>query len=484
MHIRLILTSLLLLFPLTAFAQLEYTATTQFEMAVADKEESEFLEGWTDLGLSYQNWRLGGRYEFHESYASFAQQADGQSLSHYFLEYRRGGFSARAGTFFSLLGRGLVLRTFENRTLRWDSNLEGGKVEFRQKYVDLKALYGKPRQTRSEPGNLSAVSTIAQNERAEAMAGGELKLKPFSALHIGGTYLRGLESPDQGKRLNSGSLYGELFLDFASVYTEYARSEDLNREGEALLVSSNFFVDALSLLFEYKFYDQFSFRDGLFNNPPTVYREHLFTLMNRAQLIQNANAEQGFMAELSYPLLEDGYLLLNLGITDDVDGNRVYEDAYAQFDKDEFVGGEWSVAFGRQEDILTRYWNIAGSASYEISESNAIKAIYEHQHARELSDRQFYTQLLSLSLSHSPGWTLSLLGEHSTDQLEDDDYVPGSGDTPHSFWGALQLDLNLFERFDLTVFGGSRRKGKICIGGVCVVKPELQGVEFTLIGRL
>ncbi len=484
MHTRLILTALLLLLPLTIFAQLEYTATTQFEMAVAEKEESEFLENWTDLGFTYQNWRLGGRYEIHEPFASFAQQVNRQLLSHYYLEYRQGGFSARAGTFFSLLGRGLVLRTFENRTLRWDSNIEGAKLDYRHKRLDVQVLYGKARDTRELDDNSAASNRGTETPRTPAFAAGELKLKPVRLAHFGGTYLRQVEESGDSVRFQRGSVYSELFLNNVSIYGEFARSEDIDREGEAFFLSSNISFDALSLLIEYRNYDNFSFFGGKYNNPPTVYREHLFTLMNRAQKIQDANSEQGFMLEAAYPLLEDGYLLANVSLTDDQAGDQLYQDIYLQFDKDEFAGGEWSLAAGRQEDVAARSWNIAGSASFDISDQNSLKTTYEHQHTKDNFDRQYYTQLLTLGLSHSPGWTLSFLGEHSTDQFEADDYELGDGGIPHSFWGALQLDVNLFERFDLTVFGGSRRKGKVCIGGVCVVKPELQGVEFTLIGRL
>jgi hypothetical protein len=39
------------------------------------------------------------------------------------------------------------------------------------------------------------------------------------------------------------------------------------------------------------------------------------------------------------------------------------------------------------------------------------------------------------------------------------------------------------EDLDLSIFAGRRRQGKICIGGVCVVKPELEGAEITLAAR-
>ena len=132
------------------------------------------------------------------------------------------------------------------------------------------------------------------------------------------------------------------------------------------------------------------------------------------------------------------------------------------------VGGS-----GEQKDLEARYLNFLGSVKCNVSDYNSIKFIYEHQHAKiRLTDRQFYNLAFALSFAHSPIFTISILGERTTDQVSD-----------KKFWVGGQLDVNFLENFDLTIFGGTRRKGKICAGGVCIVRPEFEGVEFTLINR-
>jgi hypothetical protein len=111
---------------------------------------------------------------------------------------------------------------------------------------------------------------------------------------------------------------------------------------------------------------------------------------------------------------------------------------------------------------------------------------FEHLHARDRAtepDRMYYDQILNVGLSRAPGWTLSFVGEHSTDHTIDANYTPGKAETRHFYWSGGQLDLQLFDRLDLSLFAGRRRQGKICIGGVCVVKPELEGFEATLTFR-
>jgi hypothetical protein len=99
--------------------------------------------------------------------------------------------------------------------------------------------------------------------------------------------------------------------------------------------------------------------------------------------------------------------------------------------------------------------------------------IFEHQHVTiQYNDRQFYNQLYTISLERSPRFTISMMGEISTDQESEND-----------LWLGGQLDIHFLDDFDLTIFGGSRREGKVCVGGICVFRPKFEGIELRLINR-
>lgn len=483
---------LLLLMTSPLAAQLTYQANNHFEWAAGQDRDSRFLENWTDLQIVYQNWRSGLRWEIHEPAAVYAQQKDGQALTNYFFEYRLRTLAVRAGTFNALFGRGLILRSFDNRTLRWDANIEGARVDYRSKYADIQALWGRPRQTRAGAANdLQSTSLVGLNERFQPIAGAEIRVKPASMFTAGAAIVEDPKAIDDQNGTRRGTLFGEINLEQGSVYGEYARLNSDNRsaqdDGTAAYIGGNLYLGDLTVQVEYKDYQNFAFQGGLVNNPPTVYREHLFTLMNRAQLIQNANSEHGYMVEASMPIPGEALALVNYSFTEDQSGEKLYRDMYFQLEKDDFWIGEWRLGGGRQENRVVRYLNATGSLAITLSDENALKLTVEHQHARENNstpNRQFVDQLASISFSRTTGWTVSLLGEHSTDHTNDKDYVRGQAQTQHFFWGGAQLDLTVRDRFDLTVFGGSRRKGKVCIGGVCVVKPELEGIEVTLLARL
>jgi hypothetical protein len=45
------------------------------------------------------------------------------------------------------------------------------------------------------------------------------------------------------------------------------------------------------------------------------------------------------------------------------------------------------------------------------------------------------------------------------------------------------LYIRLPHIFELTAFAVKRRKGKICVGGICLNKPAFEGIEFRIANR-
>ncbi len=426
------------------------------------QNNESFFDNWSEANLQYKYFRIGARFEMHNAPQTFAfdQTIRRGDLPFRYAEYDRGNLNLRVGNFYELLGRGLVLRLFENRQLRYNTMGDGVRFVYLNPLFNVKLMAGQ--------------SINRVQERQSAFQAGEVKLKPFKFAQVGGTFLT--TDPADKDRVSWGSIFSDVNFKYGSFYLEYAREDNPNKrkKGDALYLNSNLFLGPFSLLMEYKDFDQFKqFEGTLYNNPPLVAREHLFTLLNRHQLIQNADDERGFMLEASYPVIEDGVLLFNYSRTENHNKALLYQEYYGQFDW--LTNGDWEVlsAFGRQEDAAARYLNFVQSLVFQINDTYALKGSYEHQHARrKLNNQQFYSQALSLGFSHAPGWTISFLGERTTEQ-----------ESEQEFWAAGQLELTFFQKTDLSLFVGARREGKICIGGVCVNKPALEGVEITLITR-
>ncbi|MDZ7268354.1 MAG: DUF6029 family protein [candidate division KSB1 bacterium] len=442
--------------------QLEYARNASADVRLQSRGRRDFFENWMEGNLRYRRFRLGLRLEMHNAPQIYApdQSIRRAEFGQRFLEYDSGTLTIRAGHNYALLGRGLTLRFFENRQLRYDTRLDGLTLAWRRKNFDLTLLTGQP--------------INRENERQKLFHAGECRLKPLPQVHVGMTGVT--TRPANGRRVSWGSLFSEINLARGGFYLEYAREDNRNESepGAALYLNATALLGALSLTAEYKDYDRFEqFEGAYFNNPPLVAREHLYTLLNRHQLVQNANDETGYAVEAAWPVIMDGVLTAHYSRTANHRRERLYEEFYGQFEWHTPSAWELFGAAGRQQDAAARHLNLAGSATIAVSDFHALKAVVEHQHTRRLlNDQQFYSQAVTLGLSHAPDWAIALLGERTTEQ-----------DLRRRLWLALQLDVNFWKNCDLSLVAGSRRKGKICVGGVCVIKPELEGVELTLITR-
>ncbi len=447
-------------------AQIQWNGQQYTEYSIDRRHDQRFFESWTDVAIKYDRWRLGLRYEIHTPPQLFSQQDEGQGIYQRFLEYRNGGLTMTMGNYYAMLGRGLTLRSFENRPLRWDNNIDGLKFDLKTKFADVLLLGGKMRDLKGD--------------RYESLQGGEVRIKPVPKWHIGTTLIT-TSLPGRGD-MTAGSGFTQLNLKNLKWYTEIALLKHPDdpagfhfNDRHAFYTSANLLINAFSLSAEFKDYEKYSLQEGLiFNNPPTVIREHLFTLLNRHQLVQNANDERGYLLEASYPVLENGILTLNTNHTWNKNDQDLCREFYGQFEWDYPENWKWIWAAGQQKDLEARYLNLVNSTSWIYDEHYAVKFIAEHQHVKiGLTDRMFFSQAFTLSLSRANRFTVSVLAERTTEQ-----------DLNKKFWAGLQVDAHVAGQFDITVFGGTRREGKICAGGICVQKPEFKGLEVTLIAKL
>ncbi len=183
--------------------------------------------------------------------------------------------------------------------------------------------------------------------------------------------------------------------------------------------------------------------------------------------------EKGWLFETNIPLKDFGMATLNYNRTNNQVGEKLFEESYGQFEFFYPADWDWVFVTGHEQDREARYMNFVFSAGYNIDFVNSLKFIYEHQHVKiSLTDRQFYSQIYHLEYSRSPYFTLSLIAEKTTEQYSE-----------RKLWTGIQGDI-VFGRYDISIFGGTRRGGKMCAGGVCVYKPEFEGLEAIIQIRL
>jgi hypothetical protein len=445
---------------ISLIAQLSHQGNNYLEYSIDTKNDERYFEDWLDFSLQYKNWRAGIRYEIHLPPQPFSLDTVGQGIYQRFIEYSYKNFFSRLGNFYTMLGRGLVLRSFEERLLRWDTNVDGIRLLYYSNRFDLELLGGRMRDR--------------TGVRRDIFQGGQFTYKPLSLFQLGGTFV--VSKFNIPGEVYWGSIFSILNFNFGDLYVEYASKDfpDIFPKGHALYLAMNLFLGPVSLLTEYKDYKQYKIEEGVtYNNPPTAIREHLYTLLNRRQPEQNANNEKGHLVQAVYPVIENAILTGSYSRTNNQNKDLQYEDIYFQVELDYPSNLEWVWAGGQQKDLVARYFNFVNTTLFNFSGFNSIKLQLEHQHAKtHATNRQYYDQIISLSFSRAPNWTISALSERSTDQTSEKE-----------FWMGFQLDAQIFPNYDLTIFAGSRRKGKLCLGGNCVNRPAFEGLEFRLINR-
>jgi hypothetical protein len=445
-------------------------ASNQMEYSSDGNTGQDIFHNWTDLDLTYGDLRLNLRYEAHQpddwgdSWQGFTFR--NAQMSSEFLE-------VTAGNYYVLFGRGLILRSYENRDLRFDNNIDGARGIIEFEGFKLTMLTG------------NATDRYKRLEDPLHAADAKVALTDWSTL--GGSYLR-THITDFGLVRMYGGNVG-ISLPNVDLYAEYAEKNNPSGEyipddGSGIYASANVYTSGLGLSLEFKDYDKLSFTNGdvVFNNPPSLAREHAYTLLNRHAYILDMYDERGYQAEITSSPFEDLSVLVNGSYTTNRKDDLVFSEIYSEAEYDWEYKATIKGGFSRQE-----YKTELGSPVrlapvvdivYYLSEATTLDFILEHLYT-EKYDAQltYYDQILSLSLSQSPVASLTLTYERTT-EWETAEQWTGRKD-----WLMGYLDLALGDDHNLSLGLGTRREGKVCSGGVCVDKPALDGWEIKLLSR-
>jgi len=450
--------------------------------SITGDEPSLYFDDYFDLSVAIHSFTIDLGFEAHipPFPGSFAPKDTVGFLSRS-VSYKHEALRFTAGTFFTTLGNGITFRAYEERDFGWNTNVEGVRFQFSSKIVEGEFFGGKMRDT--------------YGTRYELLEGGSLRFMPGDVFYPG---LTAVTTKIDDSLHYWGSLTGELYLPFGQLKGEFAAFDfgksgsgvtfdnfindrnSLFNYGRAAYLNSTIYLGVMSLFLEGKNYKSFELSDQslTYNSPPTVVRDHLFSLFSDMTPDGfKGGDEKGFLSELSGPLPMDNIFTISYSNSrSEAENSLLFEEFYGQVD---ITIGETKtiVAGGFQRDQAGQYVQGAINGERRFGEI-ALKGEFSHQH-RTLNRnfdpaRKFFYQNFELGV----GWreiTVSAIGAATSDPDK------GSGENLYTKgWLGGQLDMRLKERHNLSLFWGSRKDGKICAGGVCVKKPELRGVELSI----
>jgi len=454
----------------------EISASNHLEYSLDSKNHQDIFHNWFDFNWTYDFYNVGLRYEAHQP------DDKGQTwerLSNRYFEMSQEFLELTVGNYYVMFGRGLILRSYENRDLRLDNNLDGIKGVIDLDGFDLTLLGGTPM------GEYERI-----NDPLQAADG---RIAFFDWMALGGSYLR-TNITDLGfVRLYGGN--AELTFPHLDLYGEYARGNPSGRyqgkDGEGVYLSSNLYYTGFGLSLEYKDYERFDFtnRDVTYNNPPSLTKEHLYTLLNRHAYILNLYDEEGFQIQATSTPHEKLSLSANYSYTTDHNdewlffgfGEMIFSEIYGELEYDykdlATIKGGFSRMENKKEPGSPYYLAPVFDLTYYLSGQNSVAFVLEHLWTNKYDgDLTYYDQIISLSLAHSPIISLTFMHERTTEWKT----KVWSG---KKRWFITTLDLTLGEKHNLTLSIGSRRAGKVCAGGVCTDRPALDGWEIKLLSQ-
>ncbi|MCK4386254.1 MAG: hypothetical protein KAW52_08335, partial [candidate division Zixibacteria bacterium] len=446
----------------------EISASNQLEYSLDSKNHQDIFHNWFDFNWTYDIYNVGLRYEAHqpddwgETY---------QELSYRYFQLSPEFLKLTVGNYYVMFGRGLILRSYENRDLRHDNNLDGIKGTIDLDGFDLTLVGGTPR------GKYKRIN--------DPLHGVDGKIAFFEWMTLGGSYLRTNISDFGFVRLYGGNM--GLTFPHLDLYGEYARGNPpgkyQEKNGDGIYLSSNIYYTNFGLSLEYKDYERFDFtnRGVTYNNPPSLTKEHLYTLLNRRAYVLNLRDEKGFQVQTTSTPHERLSLLANYSYTTDHKDKMIFSEIYgeAEYDYKDLatIKGAFSRMENKKEAGSPYYLAPVVDIDYYLSQQASITFVLEHLWTNKYDgDLTYYDQIISLGLSYSPIISLTFTHERTTEW----ETRVWSG---KKRWFLTTLDLTLGENHNLSLGIGFRRAGKVCSGGVCTERPTLDGWEIKLLSQ-
>jgi hypothetical protein len=487
--------------------------SNQLEYSNDINKHLEIFEDWLNLDYHSGIFSTGLRFETYEPNDPNPGISRGKdryaNIAYKYIKAEIGdaeqGGNITIGNYYSLFGRGLVLKSYEDRNIRIDNNLIGAKLEARYADITLTALTG--------------MAANSENVRTDILHAADIEYKILRQLKVGASYASNLPDNDVARTMLTSirimpsiwnfDFYGEYGFKQNSdlrgallnpdttkiVYYPYKKNDW--RVGQAIYGSMNFYYDVFALSGEYKYYDNFTFtsRDGtvIYNTPPSLRKEYTYVLLNRHPSALNQSDEQGYQVQADYNLSDETYFSANYGETKTLSYKSyykrlLYDNSKSRVQLREFYAqayNEWSdswttiAAFGYNEERDTDTKNVTPILEnrFYFNEINTIKLTLEHQQTNvNLTGEQYYDDAVTLEYLRSPLFSVSVVAEMQTKEPEPDRKL-------RKFWSFIQFGYKIGDHTDLSLLFGSRQAGNICIGGVCRYEPEFSGIEFKMFTR-
>jgi hypothetical protein len=458
------------------------------------RKPKEIFEDWLDLDLRFRRTLIGLRYEAFQPH-ELSPDSVREGIVQRYAELDLGGGVLRVGNFYEMFGRGLLFRSYEDRSIRIDGNMDGVLLTGRRGPIAAKALSGRIRE-------------VETDERTDVLRGADVEGRIAPGLDVGASYLilssrdpnpQGASPPPPPRHEEALGGRAALARGWFDAYVEAGRINRLYRtnldaargltyddlRGSGVYGAVNVApMRGVAVTAEYKDYEEFRFQPTgspgtNYNNPPALTRESSTTLLSRHPHILDPNDEKGFQVEGVITHGPGATLTVSRSETDRQSGRLYFHEWF----------GEYRRPFGARADVAVIYDEIEDAESGTKNRTPALEVEFRPGGERGLrGEYQFQdtrsdigttsTHFVLAEVNVDLDLTVSVVGEHATFLVP---VSAGVVEVAKDDFVYAQVDYHVSSDHFVSVTVGKRRAGYICVGGICRYEPEFEGVEMKLV---
>ena len=471
-----------------------------------------YFENSFEFNAGYSNYRFYLRQRYLLPSEFGVRQTGLESFDKRYLEYRTDQLTVHGGSFYRIWGTGLMFGTAERQELNFDNGLEGLLLE--SSFNRFEASFFKGARSDTLGGFIESAEGGWLTYRAPlgiALGTGVVYLEE-SALHPA-VDRRGYEITAQtgpvGMSLTYSADIPAHSENFPSGFGGYPHG---------LYGSLSFGGFNWGAVLEYKNYrllveDPYSDTpQPLLQDPPTARPEATMTLLDRIpRVVKPYSDDVGFQLDLTASR-EFWSFHTNLNLGSELGSERIlpsvrsdqskYRGVFLSADRNDLEGNRLMLEGGYLEEIQVvppvyrdqTYWYrrsgvgaeyglpimaaYSASAEMQLMWFKQLQEIPLPDGSRERSTfNEYRDELLQLSVSHSPDWSLTLAAMRSGDRNERGGL---KWDDNRRYWPYAELMVNVVEGHQVRLMGGHERGGLRCSGGLCRWVNPFQGVKVTV----
>lgn len=390
-----------------------------------------------------------------------------------YAQWKAGKWDVWAGDVTDTFGKGLALSLYENRDLYFDSNLRGGKVNFRSKTLRVKAVYGRSRDW--------------YDVEEEALEGVNLEVRPVKRFVIGG-HLVHQEGISYEKRLMPG-VYSGLKIGPVNLYGEYAQRRPDDGDvsvGDGTYLSAEASMLGLAVQLGYKYY-HFGIENP-FQTPPVVEREILTHLMTEHPHIPRMDDQVGFEIDISATPVDELFLDLNFNRSSRHDGGSLLPSLTQQYapywslflESEIYPNEDLTLKFsgGQNEEAYPTFWQkktgIASEGIYDLNDRWSVTLAAENMWVNDKANAEKHSdQYAAFTVSRASLGSINLSYEQTSQAIG----------IENDHWLSIELAVDVKSNHRLMLFYGTERGGLKCTSGVCRTVQSFEGFRLTYSGR-